>query len=466
MASSSGSITRRNLLGVTLAGAATVRAGQAKAQRPNILYIHSHDTGRYTQPYGHAIPTPNLQKLAEEGILFRQAFCAAPTCSPSRAALLTGQSAHQSGMLGLAHLGFRLNDYKQHLLHTLRPAGYYSALAGVQHVALDPAVIGYDRIMPVESNHAADVAPQAVEFIRNAPKQPFYLEVGFNETHRKFADPGPKQDARYCLPPAPLPDTPEIRADMAAFKASAAIMDNAVGEVLQAIEKAGLAANTLVISTTDHGIAFPAMKCNLTDHGIGVMLTMRGPGVFRGGKVCDALVSQIDIFPTICEMLEIDKPAWLQGKSLLPLLRGEKKEINDAIFAEVNYHGSYEPRRAVRTKRWKYIRHMDGRDHPVPGNCDGSPSKDFWLENGWDKQPLDPEQLYDTLFDPYERRNLAQDPAQKAVLDEMRGRLDRWMKATNDPILNGPVKLPAGAFARDADGNLPTGSVKPARKKK
>jgi arylsulfatase A-like enzyme len=462
----SNTITRRGLLGATLAGAATVRSGFAKAQRPNILYIHSHDTGRYTQPYGHAVPTPNLQKLAEEGVLFRQVFCAAPTCSPSRAALLTGQSAHASGMLGLAHIGFRLNDYKQHLLHTLRPAGYYSGLAGVQHIAMEDETVGYDRVMPVKSNHAADVAPQAVEFIRNTPKQqPFYLEVGFNETHRKFHDAGPKQDARYCLPPAPLPDTPETRADMAAFKASAAIMDDGVGQVLQAIERAGLADNTLVISTTDHGIAFPAMKCNLTDHGMGVMLTMRGPGVFRGGKVCDAMVSQIDIFPTICELLEISKPAWLQGRSLFPLLRGEKQEINDEVFAEVNWHGSYEPRRAVRTKRWKYIRHMDGRSHPVPWNCDAGPSKDYWVENGWEKQTLEPERLYDLMFDPSENHNLAQDPAQKDVLAEMRGRLDRWMKATNDPILQGPLKLPPGAFARDAEGNAPAGAVKPVRKK-
>ena len=92
------------------------------ARRPNILYIHSHDTGRYVQPYGHAIPTPHIQRLAEEGVLFRKAFCAAPTCSPSRASLLTGQHAHNSGMLGLAHRGFKLNDYKQHLaLHPARP---------------------------------------------------------------------------------------------------------------------------------------------------------------------------------------------------------------------------------------------------------------------------------------------------------------------------------------------------------
>jgi N-sulfoglucosamine sulfohydrolase len=95
--------------------------------KPNILYIHSHDTGRYIQPYGHNIPTPHIQKMAEEGVLFRKAFCAAPTCSPSRAALLTGQSAHSSGMLGLAHRGFSLNDYDQHLANYLKKQGYETA---------------------------------------------------------------------------------------------------------------------------------------------------------------------------------------------------------------------------------------------------------------------------------------------------------------------------------------------------
>lgn len=417
----------------------------AAARRPNILYIHSHDTGRYIQPYGHPVPTPNLQKLAEEGVLFRQAFCAAPTCSPSRAALLTGQSAHSSGMVGLAHLGFQMNDYSQHVLHALRKVDYQSALAGVQHIAPNAQTIGYDRVLKVASNRAQDVVPAAVEFLKNAPKQPFYLEVGFTETHRQFPPPGPRQDPRYCLPPAPLPDTPETRQDMAAFKTSAAVLDEGVGQVLRALESGGLADNTLVISTTDHGIAFPAMKCNLTDHGIGVLLIVRGPGGFSGGKVCDAMVSHIDVFPTLCDLLEIEHPAWLQGRSLLPLMRGERKEINDAVFAEINYHVPYEPRRAVRTERWKYIRAFDDRTRPVLPNCDDGPSKTYWVEHGWQNQVVETERLYDLVFDPLERHNLAGDPARRTVLREMRARLDAWMHATRDPLLEGPVKAPPGA---------------------
>jgi len=423
--------------------------------RPNILYLHSHDTGRYVQPYGHAIPTPNIQRLAEQGILFRQTFSAGPTCSPSRAALLTGQSAHSSGMIGLAHRGFSLHNYGQHILHTLRKANYYSVLIGVQHIASDATLIGYDRIIEVENHYVQKVAPAAVDFLSHAPPQPFFLSVGFVETHRRFHPPGSEEDPRYCLPPHPLPDTPETRRDMAAFKASARTLDRGMGAVLDALDANDLTENTLVICTTDHGIAFPSMKCNLTDHGIGVMLIMRGPGGFTGGRVCDALVSQIDLFPTICELLDISPPDWLQGKSMMPLIRGEATEINDEIFAEVTYHAAYEPQRAVRTHRWKYIRRFEDRCGPVLPNCDDSPSKDVWMRRGWKERPIELEQLYNLVFDPNEAHNLIGDPAAGQVLDEMRGRLDRWMHATNDPLLHGPVQAPSEARVNDPDGISP-----------
>jgi arylsulfatase A-like enzyme len=440
---------RREFLNLTAAG-----AGLQGGRPPNILYIHSHDSGRYLQPYGHAVPAPNLQKLAEGGVLFRRAFNAAPTCSPSRAALLTGQCPHSNGMLGLAHRGFKLNDNRQHVLHTLRRAGYYSALFGVQHVARTAAEVGYDLVAPVK-NQAAVVGPAAAEWLRHAPKQPFFLDVGFFETHREFHEAGPAEDARYSMPPAPIPDTPETRRDIARYKASARVMDAAVGEVLRALEAAGLADNTLVVSTTDHGIAFPAMKCNLTHHGTGVSLIMRGPGGFTGGKACDALVSHMDVFPTLCELSGAPKPDWLQGRSLLPLMRGEKQEINDQVPAEVNYHASYEPQRSVRTGRWNYIRRFGGRTRPVLPNCDDGFSKDVWLEAGWRDRAVDQEQLYDLTFDPNEIRNVAAGPAAREALAGMRARMDRWMRSTADPLLKGPVPLPPGAVVNDVDGVSP-----------
>ena len=109
----------------------------------NFIYIHTHDSGREMEPYGAGCHNPALMRLAKESILFRNAHCVAPTCSPSRAAMLTGMTAHNSGMYGLAHRGFSLNDYSQHLAPYLGKHGYYTALIGVQHEAKDPAVIGY-----------------------------------------------------------------------------------------------------------------------------------------------------------------------------------------------------------------------------------------------------------------------------------------------------------------------------------
>lgn len=415
---------------------------------PNIVYMHSHDSGRYVQPYGFAIPTPNIQRLAEDGVVFRQAFAAAPTCSPSRAALLTGQWPHNSGMLGLAHRGFGLRDRSRHLARFLSDVGYLSVLAGLQHVSTDPEADGYQVVLQSEGRNVAVVAPAAVAFLREGPREPFFLDVGFHETHRPYPDPG-GVDPRYCRPPTPVPDTDLTRRDMASYIASARIFDAGVGDVLNALDTAGLVENTLVICTTDHGIAFPRMKCNLTDDGIGVMLIARGPGGFQGGRVCDALVSQVDLFPTLCDASGLAQPGWLQGRSLMPVIRNESDEVNEEIFGEVTFHAAYEPQRAVRTRRWKYIRRFGERRVPLLANCDDSPSKDVWLEQGWAAREQAPEHLYDLLFDPTEGQNLAGDPAYSPVLDEMRERLVRWMAETADPLLAGEVEPPAGTVVND-----------------
>ncbi len=425
--------------------------------RPNILYLHSHDTGRHIQPYGHAVHTPNLQLLADEGVLFRQCFCAGPTCSPSRAGLLTGQAPHSAGMIGLAHRGFRLNDYSRHLIHTLRPAGYYTALAGVQHVAGTEETIGYDAILGAGDRRERyrRTEHDAADFLRKPPARPFFLSVGFEETHRAYPEPGPEDEPEFCQPPAPLPDEPETRYDMAAFRTSARTLDRRMGVVLDALRESGLADDTLVVCTTDHGMAFPRLKCNLQDSGIGVMLIMRGPGGFEGGRVIDSLVSHVDLFPTLCDLLEIEPPSWLQGVSLLPLVTREKHEVREEVFSEVTYHAAYEPMRCVRTRRYKLIRRYDERLLPVLPNCDDSPSKDLLLAHGWADRPYDREELYDLVFDRNETRNLAADPAMRTVLADMRGRLDDWMRRTGDPLLEGFVAPPPDSQVNDPEGLSP-----------
>ncbi len=425
-------------------------ARDAGGRPPNILYIHSHDTGRYVQPYGFQVPTPNIQLLADQGVLFREAFCAMPTCSGSRACLLTGEGGAGNGMLGLAHRGWVLNDYRHHLVHTLRSAGYRSTLIGEQHISREPGAIGYDDVVQVDSNHANEVAPKAIEAL-GAMHEPFFASVGFFETHRSFAAPTSVRDSLYSLPPPNLPDTPRTRADMAAFKASARSLDQGIGAVLHGLHEHDLVERTLIICTTDHGLAFPGAKATLFDRGTGVMLIIRGPHGFTGGKVIDALVSHLDIYPTICDLAGIPHPDWLEGLSLMPLVRGDVDDLHDAVFSEMTYHAAYQPQRAIRTRRWKYIRRFDGSDRPVLANCDDSATKDLLVEHGWSEQRVAIEQLYDLVFDPSEAQNVADDPANRNVVEELRARLDEWMVARGDPLLDGLVAPPPGAEVNDPD---------------
>ena len=416
---------------------------------PNILYIHSHDTGRVVQPYGFQVPTPNIQLLADQGVLFREAFCAAPTCSGSRASLLTGLYCHNNGMLGLAHRGWKLNDYSQHWIHALRGAGYRSTLIGEQHISVDPGVIGYDEIVPVDTNHAEFVAPLTIEALRDAPAEPWFMSVGFFETHRDFFAPTSVRDTLYSLPPGNLPDVVPTRRDMAAFKASARALDQGIGAVLHALHDLRLVDDTLVICTTDHGVAFPGSKATLSDRGTGVMMIARGPGAFSGGKVIDAQVSHLDVYPTLCEVAGVEPPDWLQGSSLMPLVRGEVERLNDGIFSEVTYHAAYEPQRAIRTERWKYIRRFDEYRYPVLANCDDSDSKDLLVAAGWGEREVPRERLYDLVLDPAEGDNLAGRPEFADELAGFRDRLERWMRETDDPLLEGAVPPPPGALVNE-----------------
>ena len=402
------------------------------------------------QPYGYWVRTPHLQMLAEQGVLFRKAFCASPTCSGSRASLLTGQFCHNNGMLGLAHRGWKLNDYGQHLVHPLREAGYRSILVGEQHISKDPGVIGYDKVCELDTNHATEVAPLANQMLRET-SEPFFMSVGFFETHREFELPSSVRDALYAQPAPNLPDLEATREDMAAFKASARSLDEGIGSVLNELHRAGLEDNTLIVCTTDHGLAFPRAKATLFDRGTGVLTIIRGPGGFAGGKVFDQMVSHLDIYPTLCELAGVRPPGFLQGKSLLPLVNGEVERLHDEVFTEMTFHAAYEPQRAVRTERWKYIRRFHDYDHPVLANCDDSDTKTLLVDAGWGDQIVPVEHLYDLILDPFESRNLADDPAHEPVRAELAGKLEDWMKATDDPLLDGPIAPPPGALVNRQD---------------
>ena len=440
---------------------------------PNIVFMHSHNTGTFVQPYGHAVPTPNLQKLAEEGITFRKAFAAAPTCSPSRASFLSGMYPHSAGMLGLAHRGFSMNDASQHIVQVLKAEGYVTALSGVEHTFPELSLVGYDRVMSsLDTNYSktaagyypysddqTDEADGAVAFLNESHDRPFFLSVGLNETHRPFpkadASQHPGEDERYALAPSPLPDMPETRADAADFKAAARIMDKKYGRVLDALDSNGLTGNTIVFCFADHGLQFPRNMCNLTDQGSRVYLVIRGPDGFSGGKVIDSLVSLVDIVPTAYEIAGVDCPGFVQGESLKPLIGGVG-EVRDEVFCEVNYHAAYEPMRSVRTERYKYIKRYDGREKHVLPNTDDTPSKAFILDHNWEAFPRDQEMLFDLIFDPHETNNIAADPTASRILKNMRGRLDGWMRKTGDPLVDSDhVKAPSGSRVNSVDGRSP-----------
>ncbi|MFK7694374.1 sulfatase [Paenibacillus sp. HJGM_3] len=427
----------------------------------NIVYMHTHDTGRYIQPYGHAVPTPNLQAFSEEGLLFRHAYCAGPTCSPSRTSLLTGMCPHTNGMIGLAHRGFAMKDPSRHLGAFLRQNGYETALSGMSHEGEVIFEKCYDRVLTEHFPGGPDQADledranskNAAEFIlsRSPSDRPFFLSFGMRHTHRPFNKNLGDVKPQYVVPPSPLADNARNREDMAEFTASAKVMDECVGVVLDALRQSGLDKDTFVFFTTDHGIAFPFMKCSLYDAGIGVSLIMRYPGLKRQGEATDALVSHLDVFPTLCDLIGLDKPGWLEGRSMLPILNGESEKIRDEIFSEVTFHAAYEPKRCIRTERYKLIRRYDEHDSVVPANIDAGLSKEHVVEHGLLANELDRVMLFDLALDPNERQNLIGNPAYREIGNELSRRLDGWMEETRDPLLKGKVPKPPGAKVNRLD---------------
>ena len=431
--------------------------------KPNILFLHSHNTGRFVQPYGHAVPTPNMQRLAQEGALFRRAYSAAPTCSPSRAAFLTGQYPHCCGMLGLAHRGFGLNDPDHHMARVLSDSGYHTVMCGIEHVAphgsgLDDAA-GYNEVLTQDSACAADVAPLVRDFLRSGPSQPFFASVGTRETHTPYPDPEPlsfpEEDARYRTVPRPFPDTPRLRRMAAGFSSSARRMDACWGAILGVLSETGLESNTYVFCFTDHGLQWPLHIANVGEFGNAVLLIVRGPRPFSGGKTVDAMVSLMDLFPTVCDLVGAEHPAWLQGRSLLPLVDGRVDMLHERLFFEQTYHAAYEPMRAVRSERHIYIKRYDGRDKLVLPNTDDTRAKEDMVQYGWERQPRHQEMLYDLYFDPDQRNNLIDRPDMKEVVQDLRDQLEEWMRETDDPLLLGPVALPKGVKTTDPDAFSP-----------
>ena len=429
---------------------------------PNVVIVITHDTGRHLGAYGRRVATPNVDRLAAEGVLFERAFCTAPQCSPSRASLLTGLVPHRHGLIGLAHRGFGLhpNALQRTLPRLLGAAGYRTYLFGFQHEAADPYDLGYQQVVQPPSTGARphlcrDVAPAAAAFLAGGPAEPFFAMVGFEETHRPFEPTDTPLDEIEV--PAFLPNTTIVCRDVADFEGSVREADAAIGQILAALDRSGLTERTLFVYTTDHGIAFPGAKGTLLDPGIEVGLVARGPGGFSGGRRVPGLVSNVDLFPTILELCGITPPAENDGVSLLPIVSGGARDVRQEVFAELTYHTAYDPMRSLRTERYKYVRSFADRPLHLPAHVDASPTKDLLRDRGFFEARRSPEMLFDLEHDPLERTNLAGDPAAAIVRDELRHRLERWMLLTGDPLLDGEVAAPAGATLTPADSYAPDG---------
>jgi N-sulfoglucosamine sulfohydrolase len=425
------------------------------ASRPNILLIITHDTGRHLGCYGRPVDTPNFDRLAREGVQFEEAYCTAPQCSPSRASLITGLTPHQHGLVGLVNRGFQLSQGIPRLPALLAATGYTTHLFGIQHEARLAEQLGYQFVHEADSRSCREVTPLVVDFLRSAGQAPFFASVGFFETHRKYPEsPGPWDEVEV---PEFLPNAPEIRRDVADLNLSVGFVDEAVGVILDTLDQSGLADQTLLIYTTDHGIAFPGAKGTLFDPGIQIALLARGPGGFRGGKRIATLVRNLDLFPTLLEVAGTISPT-NEGRSLIPLVHGESTGGPERIFSELNYHVAYDPVRCVRTRRYKYIRSFEPRSWWVPSNVDGGPrmqgyTKAWYRANQPDvfTRPRPAELLFDLTTDPLERHDVANDPAYRDTLNELRRELLDWQVATNDPLLSGVVPPQPGVQVAPPD---------------
>lgn len=429
----------------------------AEPPRKNVVLLIADDLGMEVGCYGDkAARTPNIDALAKAGTRFTRGFASVSSCSPSRAAILTGLPTHQSGQYGLAHDVHNFHTFRtvQSIPRLLKPAGYRTGVIAKLHVQ-PPEV--YPWVVEVKNNgrNGAVIAAEAKKFIEECGEKPFFLLVGFTDPHRAkrgFDSQVPlKGVPTFTFDPAKLPlpyflpDQPDARADLADYYGSASRLDFGVGAVLKVLQETKRDADTLVIFLSDNGIPFPGAKTNLYDAGVHLPLIIRTPG----GKaaVNRALVSWTDIAPTALDWAGVKPPAAMGGKSLLPLLGQEDATGWDVVYGSHQFHEvtMYYPMRMVRTRTHKLIVNL-ANELPYPV------AQDLYNSDTWQgilrrndtmigKRPRQQyehrprEELFDLTKDPDELTNVAGDAAYAEVLKEMRSKLRAWQVATKDPWL-------------------------------
>lgn len=400
----------------------------------NIVLITTHDSGRHFGCYGHpTLHTPAIDRLAAEGCRFTRFFSINPICSPSRATLVTGRYPQSHGVMTIVSKkkGIMMNPGEKPLASVLGGAGFETALFGLQHESPDSTTLGFKHLHDGFPRKAADVVGrEAGEFIRST-EAPFYLQVGFVETHTpyNFAGTAPDISKGLAIPPYVI-DNDAARDWMAGYQGSVRKADQGVAEILRALDESGKAGDTLVIFTVDHGIELPRAKWFLYDAGVEVAFICRWPkGGIAAGSTSDLLLSHVDVFPTLMDLLGMPIPANVQGKSFARVFRGETGGVvNDALFS---FQNGYEMR-SVRTDRYKLIRNFELH---APCTCPGDvghPRQDA---------PVSPlVELYDLEKDPLEFNNLAESAQHAGIRRELTRKLRHWMVEQKDPILRGTEK--------------------------
>lgn len=457
---------RRNLCILTLGMVASLGGSIASAAPParrNVLLIVADDLSRDLGCYGSRVArTPNIDALAARGVRFTEAFATVASCSASRAVIYTGLYTHSNGQFGHAHppANLHTHDWVVSLPRALKAAGYRTGVVGKLHV-LPPEVYPFDAVPKVDNpggggqRDVAAMARQVKEFISLSGERPFFLIVGFNDPHRAAKGFGndtsagreseERFDPKKVDVPFFLPDQPEVREELAEYSQAIARLDRGTGLALSALDETGQRDTTLVVFLSDNGMPFPGAKTTLYDPGIHLPLIVDSPEASRKGATCKAMVSWVDIAPTILDWAGAKTPYKLPGRSLLPILGQEDPTGWDEVYGSFVFHEitNYYPMRMIRTRKHKYILNLaHPLEFPFASDLYGS---NTWqgivkrgdttmgerLVYGYIHRPR--EELYDLERDPHELYNLAADPAYASVLADLRKRLLRWQTETKDP---------------------------------
>jgi N-sulfoglucosamine sulfohydrolase len=423
--------------------------GKRRKNAYNVVFITADDIGwKDLSCDGNPnIQTPHLDALASQGIRFENAFGVSSSCSSSRASFITGQYISTHGVDGLTHRypTKQLSPFHPTMAEAFKKNGYHTGIQGKWHVApfIPIGFYGYKDYLgtPFPWNHIHDTKKIDKYFEKRArDEKPFYLELNLTDTHRtsggKF-----EKDSEFSVDPnsihAPeymgLPDWPEIREDLALYYAKVQRTDKLVGETLEALVRHGLEENTIVVFVSDNGAPFPGNKMALLDRGIGTPLLMRFPKKIEEGRVSSALVSTIDIMPTLLDLCDVKVGKEVEGLSFAPLLKDSTiSEHRQYVLAEMNCHVKSIPMRAVRTKEWKAILNLS--DSPLGlDDLEGVPwaEKLCELEDQPWLRPRVPFELYNLAHDPQEKMNLAGQSEHAQIEQDLRARLTRdWKQRT------------------------------------